>query len=197
MKKITAALLFFILYSMSAFCQNKQQLFGIRWGSTSANFTNNAIKNRYTSRGMSYEMGMITQIQRPNKIGINAEVGFSKKNIKDNRFGFALNYITCSIMPNYYIKKSESTVFIGGYAAILASYKILNDYPKSGERFRQFDSGLVVGVNQRIIKISRFQTSLDARLSRGFIDIRGETWQGITKSYSYSLGVILSINGSK
>ncbi len=196
MQKIAIALSFFILCNISAFCQNKQQLFGIRWSSTFANFTNNAIKNRYTSRGISYEVGITTQIQRLNKMGINAEVGFSSKNIKDNRFGYVLNYIICSITPNYYIKKCETMMFIGGYAAILASYKILNDYPKSGERFQRYDTGLVVGVNQKIIKISNFQISLDARLSKGFIDIRGETWQGITKNYSYGLGVILSMKNN-
>ncbi len=100
-------------------------------------------------------------------------------------------------MPNYYVAKTESTIYIGAYTAILAFYKVLNDYPKSGERFQKFDTGLSLGFNQKIIKVSNFKISLDARFNKGLVNVRDKTWQGKTKNYSYCLGVLLTMNSSK
>ncbi len=130
---------------------------------------------------------------KKHKIGFNGEVNYSRKNIKNDFFGYALNYLVLNIMPNYYFDKSETTVYTGGYIAALVSYKVLNDNPKSGERFQQFDSGLTLGVNQKLIEISIFQVTLDARINKGFMNVRDETWQGKTKNYSYSLGLIFSL----
>lgn len=192
MKKYTCVLFFLLIFHLSAICQNKQQLLGLRLTSAVSNFSNNSLSNRYQARGLSYELGITTQIQRPNKIGLNGEVSFSRKNVKDDYFDYALNYFVFGIMPNYYIEKTKSTIYIGEYIALLSSYKVINAFPRGGDQFYQFDTGITLGINQKIMRISDFQMSIDARFNRGFISIRDATWQGKTKNYGYCLGVIIS-----
>lgn len=185
-------ILIFTMFHYAANCQIKQQLFGVRIATSLANFSNNTLPTRYHSRGISFDLGLTNQILRPDKLGFNVEVGYSRKNVKNNYFGYALNYLTLGFMPNYYFSHSKTYIYAGGYAAILTSYRVINDYPKSGESFKQFDTGLIIGTNQKIIKTQGFQINLDARFNKGFISIRDETWEGKTRNYGYSLGLIFS-----
>ena len=185
-------ILIFTMFHNAANCQTKQQLFGVRMATSLANFSNNSLPTRYNSRGMSYDLGILTQILRPNQIGFNVEVGYSRKNVKNDNFGYALNYLTLGLMPNYYFH-SETSLYAGGYAAILTSYRVINDYPKSGERFKQFDTGIIIGTNQKIMKTKGFQINLDARFNKGFVNVRDETWEGKTRNYGYSLGLVFNI----
>ena len=186
-------ILIFTITGQIVYCQRKHQLFGIRIAPTIANFSNNTLPNRYHYRGLSYDLGITSQILHPNKIGFNVEAAYSRRNVKNNRFGYALHYLSWSSMANYYFGHTQTSVYAGGYIAILISSRVINDYPKSGESFKKLDSGLIFGMSQKIIETTRLNISLDARYNHGFIAIKENELEAKTRNYSYGLGLIFSL----
>lgn len=185
--------LLFLLFHLNINAQNKEQLFGLRISGGLASFSNEDLPSRYHPRGISYNIALSTYVKRNNhSIGLNIEIEYAQKNVKDDFMGYSLNYLSLGFMPNYYLKNTSSIIFLGASAAILPSYSIINDYPKGQVgRFNFYDINLIVGFSQKLFTFERFKVDLDSRFNLGLMNIQDSYWGGRTQNYGFSIGILI------
>jgi hypothetical protein len=187
-----------MIFSHLGIAQNRQQIVGLRMSLSIANFYNSTLPKQYQPRELSWDMGLTTHILRTNRIGGMAEIGYAQKNVKNDDFGYSLHYFFINFMPNYYLPKSSTTLFLGGSGSVLDFYKIINDHPKSGERFEGYDLGVIAGFNQKLRDLGLFKIDVDTRFNLGLLNIRDDYWrQGKTQNYGFSVGLLIRKNARK
>lgn len=186
------AILYLFFINSDTNAQNKEQLFGLRVSGGLANFLREDAPNRYKPRGVSYDMALFTHLNwHDTSLGFNVEMGYAQKNVKDDILGYSLHYLSFSVLPSFYFYNTRTTVFLGGSGSNLISYKVINDYPKSGQRFDTYDISAIIGFSQQIFASSSLRIDVDTRFNMGFLNIRSTTWLDKIRNYGFNIGFLL------
>jgi hypothetical protein len=195
---------FFILLCFCIICsninaQNSEQQFGLRLSGALVSFLDSDLPNRYSPRGLSYDIGLYTHTRRNNRaVGIAIEVNYKQRNVKDDFTGYSLNYLSVGLFPNYHFVQSGTTIFIGCNAELLARANIITDNPKgTGDYFSLYDVSLIAGFSQKLFDFNPIYIDLDTRFNLGFRNIKQSYWGIITRNYGLSIGFLIKKNARK
>ena len=167
-----------IAWDYTAFGQSKEWLFGGKMALGISGF-NNSSQDHPFFLNFNYEAGLNVDLIRPNSIGMGIDFLFSGKGANTNygNYHFTLQYLILSLGPNFYINRIKTIILAGGYAGLLLNDKITTDIQTSHSKdisFKPYDAGVIVSINQRLVKIKSIFIGLELYSSFGLINIINE-----------------------